>query len=334
MIRTIAAQHINYLDRFWDLYQQLPYETARYVPRFLATLLVIRDPQKYGMDLETGVEKAPILSYEVVEINKCMRLQDIARKLETPEEPLNILNAELRHRLTPDRPYKLKVPLEMAEQLLKAMDEIPQSETPRSASVSMRAVLIRHKIRQGETLETIAKKYRTSVAAIRTCNNFTNKQQIGVGTQLKVPIQTGKRIESPNKAQKGEKSVKHSVQKGDTLASLARKYDTTVAEIKKSNRLTGDKLRSGQIIRIQRDNEELDQAEKRDKNLGKKGKTTAKAPEGKGHSIPANKKYTVKKGDSLNKIARENNVSLEKLLELNKLALKENIRPGQVILIK
>jgi membrane-bound lytic murein transglycosylase D len=39
VIRTIASQHINYLDRFWDLYQKLPYETARYVPRFLATVL-------------------------------------------------------------------------------------------------------------------------------------------------------------------------------------------------------------------------------------------------------------------------------------------------------
>ena len=53
VIRTIASQHINYLDRFWDLYQKLPYETARYVPRFLATILVIKDPQKYSIDLGT-----------------------------------------------------------------------------------------------------------------------------------------------------------------------------------------------------------------------------------------------------------------------------------------
>ncbi len=55
--------------------------------------------------------RTDILSYEVAEINRCMRLQDIAQKLETSEETLYILNAELRHRMTPDRPYKLKVPL-------------------------------------------------------------------------------------------------------------------------------------------------------------------------------------------------------------------------------
>jgi hypothetical protein len=97
VIRTIASQHINYLDRFWDLYQKLPYETARYVPRFLATLVVIRDPQKYGIDLGAGAGKISALSYEIAEINKSMRLQDIARKLDISEEVLNILNAELRH---------------------------------------------------------------------------------------------------------------------------------------------------------------------------------------------------------------------------------------------
>ena len=73
-MRTIASQHINYLDRFWDLYQKLPYETARYVPRFLATVLVIRDPQKYGIDL--GTPKAAALSYEIVEINKPRSYED------------------------------------------------------------------------------------------------------------------------------------------------------------------------------------------------------------------------------------------------------------------
>ena len=50
VLKVISRQHINYFDRFWDLYHQLPYETARYVPRFLATLHIIRDPKKYGID--------------------------------------------------------------------------------------------------------------------------------------------------------------------------------------------------------------------------------------------------------------------------------------------
>ena len=180
VIRTIASQHINYLDRFWDLYHKLPYETARYVPRFIATVLVIRDPQKYGMDLGAG--KMSALSYEMAEINKSMRLQDIARKLDIPEETLNILNAELRHRITPDRPYKLKVPTEMAGQLLKVIDEISQAETPRDSF--KRGVVIRHKVRQGETLASIASKYKTSVGSDQECESSVEEKVVGGGSAV------------------------------------------------------------------------------------------------------------------------------------------------------
>src|SRR5450759_4029698 len=148
-MRTIASQHINYLDRFWDLYQRLPYETARYVPRFLATLLIVRDPKKYGMDLGSDELKTDALSYEVAETNRLMRLQDIAQKLETSEETINILNAELRHRMTPDRPYKLKVPIAKAELLLKMASEIPLGEKPRVDFQTVRGVFIKYKVRQG-----------------------------------------------------------------------------------------------------------------------------------------------------------------------------------------
>ena len=335
VIRTIAAQHINYLDRFWDLYRQLPYETARYVPRFLATLLIIKDPQKYGMDLGATTDKGSMLSYEVVEINKSMQLRDIAQKLETPEETLNILNAELRHKLTPDKPYKLKVPIETAEQLLKVVDDIPEADRPRSFSSAGRT--IRHKVKQGETIASIAKRYKTSVSAIRASNNLSGKQQASAGQRLNIPMQAGKRGEA-SKSPKAEKPIQHTVQKGDTLLSLSRKYDTTAAELKKTNQLSGDRLKVGQIIRIHKGKEETEQPGKKEKESGKKSKKTTKAiakpSEGKDSAGSHVKKYTVKKGDNLAKIARENNVPVEKLLQWNKLALKENIRPGQVIMIK
>jgi membrane-bound lytic murein transglycosylase D len=335
VIRTIASQHINYLDRFWDLYQKLPYETARYVPRFLATLMVIRDPQKYGIDLGAGAGKISALSYEIAEINKSMRLQDIARKLDISEEVLNILNAELRHRITPDKPYKLKVPLEMAEQLLKVIDEIPQAEAPRASFFAKLGAVIRHKVRRGETLASIASKYKTSVGAITAYNHLSKKQRLLAGQRLNVPIRTSKMAGPTGKTNKPEKIGRHKVQKGDTLASLARKYDTTVAEIRRFNHLEKDALKIGQILRIEGDDNEGDKGQK--KNSGEeskgKGKTVVKSKSGKDTETKTVKKYTVRKGDSLNKIARENNMSLDKLLDINRLARKDNIYPGQVIMI-
>ncbi len=143
---------------------------------------------------------------------------------------------------------------------------------------------------------------------------------------------------SAEKATQSGKAIRHQVQKGDTLASLSRKYHISVAEIRKINHLENDSLRIGQTLRFAKENEGEAQGQER-----KKGETPEKKGKVKPGTKPASgnasestvpKKYTVKKGDSLNRIARENNMSLEKLLTLNRMAQKDNIHPGQVILIQ
>jgi len=338
VMRTIAAQHINYLDRFWDLYQQLPFETARYVPRFLATLLIVRDPQKYGMDFGSGTPKTDIMFYEVAETDRCMRLQDIAQKLETSEETLYIMNAELRHRMTPDRLYKLKVPLEKAEPLLKVIAEIPQGDKPHGSFRAVRGVFIKHKIRRGETLSSIAEKYKTSVEAIRSANHLSEKRLVA-GRRLNVPIRSSKRSDSAEKETQSGKAVNYQVQKGDTLSSLSQRYRIPVAEIRKINHLESDFLRIGQTLRFTKENnanKTQGQERTRGETSEKMGKVKPgmKPASGNAFNSTAPKKYTVKKGDSLNRIAQENNMSLEQLLTLNPMAQKDNIHPGQVILIQ
>ncbi len=321
VIRTIASQHINYLDRFWDLYQKLPNETARYVPRFLATLLVVRDPQKYGIDL--GPLNTQPLLYETLEIQKSVRLQDIAQRLEVPEELLNTLNAELRHRITPDRPYRLRVPAEKAAKLLAVMDEIPRVEKPSRAFA--RGSMVRHRVRSGETLASIASKYGTSVQAIRASNKLSAKRRVVAGQRLNIPIPMRTSAVSSGQGKKTEEGVFYRVQKGDTLSALARKHGTTVGDLRKANGLTGDTLKVGQALRIGGAPREEGQARKGEGGEGKgsAGTETAKA-----------RKYTVQKGDSLNKIARENGIPLDRLLDLNRLAAQDRIHPGQVIRIQ
>lgn len=336
VMRTIASQHINYLDQFWDLYQRLPYETARYVPRFLATLLIVKDPKKYGMDLEPEAFKTDILSYEIAEIDRCMRLQDIAQKLEASEETLFILNAELRHRITPDRPYKLKVPIAKADMLLQVISEIPQADRPRASSKPIRGVVIKHKVRPGETLDSIAQKYKTSAGAIRTANHLS-KRHLVAGQKLDVPIGSSKKLAADQEI-KPAKTIRYKVKKGDTLASVSRKHGISVAEIRNMNKLNNDALKIGQILRLEEATEEGTTGNQREKkeSRGKKSAVVSetKPSAGKDSESAAPKKYTVKQGDSLNRIARENNISLEKLTTLNRLIPNEHIHPGQVILIQ
>jgi membrane-bound lytic murein transglycosylase D len=337
VMRTIASQHINYLDRFWDLYQRLPNETARYVPRFLATLLIVKDPQKYGMDLGSATPKTDILSYEVVEINRSMRLQDVAQKLDVSEETLNILNAELRHRMTPDRSYKLKVPTEKAELLVQVLAEIPQVDRPHLSSQTIRGAVIKHKVRQGETLDSIAQKYKTSVGSIRSANQLSKKRLVA-GQKLNVPLRSAKVSAPAEKEIKPGKTVRYKVEKGDTLASLSRKHGISATDIRNINNLKNDALKIGQTLRFTAGSEEETQANRQSQGDGsakKKAVSTGEKPsQGKNPEAMDSKRYTVKQGDSLSRIAREKNVSLEKLLTLNRMAQNDPIHPGQVILIQ
>jgi membrane-bound lytic murein transglycosylase D len=306
VMRTIASQHINYLDRFWDLYQRLPYETARYVPRFLATLQIISNPQKYGMDLVLPIGNESILSYETVEISKSMRLSDIAQHIGATEEILQILNAELRHRVTPDRPYKLRVPIELSGKLLANIDAIAEAKKPDTVLVLAGRGMVTHTVRQGETLNSLAKKYKTTVAAIRSVNKLSARQMIAAGQRLNIPIQSARGAD-PARPQKMVNPVRHSVQKGETLTSIAMKYDTSIGDIRNINQLKDDALKIGQMLLI---------------------------PNSRSGAVKTSeKKYIVQKGDNLSQIAAQNNISLERLLKLNDLALKERILPGQVIFI-
>lgn len=315
VMRTIASQQINYLDRFWDLYQKLPNETARYVPRFIATLLIVKDPAKYGFDFSGESAKYDVSSYDVVETDKSMRIHDIAAKLDISEENLTILNGELRRRITPGKTYKLKVPAGSGEKFMQLAAEIPCASIPRTTSRTVKGVFIKHKVRKGETLASIADKYKTSVKSIRSANNISKKGLLA-GQRLNIPITRTQVALSSDDSKSDKKTVVHKVKKGDTLAGISVRYSVSVADLKKINNLKGDMLKIGQMIRLS-------------PKEGKSGRETASTEEGKAAAI-----YKVKKGDSLAKIAKQKGVSLQRLLTLNEMEKKDNIYPGQEIRVQ
>jgi membrane-bound lytic murein transglycosylase D len=249
IMRTIASQQINYLDRFWDLYQKLPNETARYVPRFIATLLIVKDPAKYGFDFAPEQNKCEGLAYETVDTEKSMRLQDIAAKLDISADHLCILNAELRRKTTPNRPYKLKVPTGAAENLLRVVAEIPNAEIHRASYRTARGVFIKHTVRKGDTLASLAEKYKTSVSSIRSANKLS-KKGLYAGQKLNIPVTTASVPVSSGNSRSSEKVSVYKVKKGDTLSAIASKYSVSVAALKKINNLKNDELKIGQTLRL------------------------------------------------------------------------------------
>ncbi len=333
VLKVISRQHINYFDRFWDLYHQLPHETARYVPRFLATLHIIKDPKKYGIDLNGGFEKPTPYLYEMVKTDKSMRLKDIAEHLGTTEDILFSLNTELRQKITPDREYNLKVPPQLAGKLVNVVNEIPKCEKPRQ-------IFVHYKAKRGESVVSIARKHRTSVSAIMDYNHISGRKKVKAGQRLVIPVRgpqyarvkSAPQSDSDEKVQKSGDTIKYKVRKGDTLASVAKHHDTTIAEIRKLNKFKKRKtIKPGQVILLSSKNNNKQQGDNSDRETPKRKSKKLKAASSS-HAAP--RTYTVRKGDNLDTIAKKNGVSLDKILEVNKLAREDNIRPGQVIIVK
>jgi len=299
VLRVIRSQNINYLDNFWDLYERLPRETARYVPRFLATLHIMNDTAQYGLD--TVVLDQP-LNFETAEVSRQVQVTDIAQKIGVPGKELKTLNPELRYNILPPDAYQLKVPPGTSELLVSTINDIPISYPPRPAYVY-------HRVRSGETLSGIAHRYRTSVRRIMRANNLRTSR-IYAGKKLKIP-QKGTiitRATEPVKGASGKYFV-HVVRSGDSLWNIAKRYGTTTKKIQEVNNMRGTKLYAGQQLRIPG----YLNGSTSDKDLST---------------------YLVRRGDSPYTIARRHNMSLGELLRLNGLTPRSKIYPGQELTVK
>ncbi len=300
VLRVIRSQKINYLDNFWDLYEKLPRETARYVPRFIATLHIMQDPAKYGLDT---VALDPPIQYETATISKRVHLKQVAKAINISQATLKTLNPELRYQITPPEPYALKVPPGIGSTLLTAIADIPAYRPPQPKYVY-------HRVRKGETVSTIARRYHTSVSRIARANRLNRHYTIVVGKKLKIPVKGTTVAQAPKSRKRVVAATHHKVRKGDSLWNIARRYGTTTNDIKRLNRLKGTTLSIGQVLRVA---------------------DTAKPPSPSRKEL---KPYRVRSGDSPYQIAKRNRMSLAYFLQVNRLTPRSKIYPGQKVYIE
>jgi membrane-bound lytic murein transglycosylase D len=300
VLRVIRTQNINYLDNFWDLYERLPLETARYVPRFIATLYIIQNKEKYGLD---SISLDTPLEFETVTISKQVHLKNVATEIDIPLKTLVELNPELRYQILPQDQYPLRVPPGKGDLLLAELEKIPVSYPPQRAYVY-------HRIRPGESLSTIARRYHTSVNRIKRANNLYRSNLIVAGKTLKIPRRGT--VVYPSKTytqtQHGVPSS-HVVRSGDSLWIIAKRYDTTTKKIQELNNLSTTRLHIGQVLKIPGYKSEKAATE----NL---------------------KIYRVKHGDTPFQIAQLYKMPLERFLNINRLTPKSNIFPGQKLFVE
>jgi len=303
VLRTIRRQKINYLDNFWDLYQNLPRETARYVPRFLATIHIVNNLEQYNMKINNPL--SPI-EYETFEVKKQVRLKDIARQINVSPLLLTQLNPELRHDLLPPETYPLKIPKEKASIFLSELDKIKTTYSPPP-------IYVYHRVRKGDTLSGIAKKYKTYVKTIARANNISKTHKIIAGKILKIPSR--QYIGNINSANAGNrkgttpnKQIQYKVNRGDNLWHIATRFSTTTKQIMLLNKLQNTTLHVGQTLLI--------------------------APSNQAVSSKDSATYKVKSGDSPFLIAKRYNMNLNRFLSLNHLDKRSKIFPGQKVIIE
>lgn len=300
VLRVIRTQNINYLDNFWDLYERLPLETARYVPRFIATLHIIQNKEKYGLD---SISLDTPLEYETVTLSKQVHLKNVANEIGTPLKTLVELNPELRYKILPQDQYPLRVPIGKGDLLLAELEKIPVSYPPQRAYVY-------HRIRPGESLSTIARRYHTSVNRIKRANNLYRSNLIVAGKTLKIP-RRGTVVypsETVTPTQAGIPS-NHVVRSGDSLWIIAKRYGTTTKKIQELNNLSTTHLYIGQVLKLP-------------------GHTSEKA------DAENFKLYQVKHGDTPFQIAQLYKMPLERFLHINRLTPRSNIFPGQKLFVE
>ncbi len=127
----------------------------------------------------------------------------------------------------------------MSEALRACLDSIPEWSQIRTILASHAY----HRVSKGETLYSIAKRYKTTVAAISKANNIRNGEFIQTGRRLQVPLNGGEICAS-------KPADTYKVKKGDSLSFIAQKFNTDVETLKRINNLKSSSIAVGQTITL------------------------------------------------------------------------------------
>lgn len=341
---------------FWDIYFFLPAETRGYVPAFIAANYVMTYYNDH--DLGKSLAKRPIIT-DTVHVDKRVHFDQISAVLNIPVEELRVLNPQYRKDEIPGdiRPYALTLPSQQVYSYIVSEDSIvnhnlalyarrttvepSDGSTTVAADGKTKTTVKYHKVKRGETLSKVARKYGVSTASVKKWNGLRSNR-LKRGQTLRINIV--ERIEEedvPEKdtltaaADKNEETVSgtspavtasteecelpeadlgrsepenpeyHKVARGESLGKIAARYGVSVADLKKWNNLSSNNIMAGQRLLVDA------------------GKAPVRDNGGQGSST-----HTVKSGESLSSIAERYGVSVADLKSWNGLS-GDNIKAGQ-----
>jgi membrane-bound lytic murein transglycosylase D len=227
-----GIERTGYAD-FWELYKRnvLPRETKNYVPIIIALTLIAKDAAHYNIQ----VEPEAAVPSDVVKPGRAIDLRLVAETIDVDAETLRSLNPSLLRLTTPDDPsFELHLPPGTAQKFSAEIADIPPDKW-----VSWR----RHRVETGETLMSIAKKYRVTSAAIADANSLERNTALDAGEKLIIPA-------TQPQSETKRRLVSYRVRRGDTFLGIADRFSVSAEDLRKWNRLKSKKVGRGMVLRI------------------------------------------------------------------------------------
>lgn len=172
-----AERRLGRKANFWDIYNNIPRETRNYVPMFIATALVVSNPDAFPL---REVEPGPRYEYDFVPVPGMIDLSTVAELAGTTTATIRALNPELKRNATPPAKgnYFVRVPLGAADTFLAGLEKLPPSEIKSATEYT---------VRRGDALGRIASRHGISLRELMSANGL-RKSTIYPGQSLVIPV--------------------------------------------------------------------------------------------------------------------------------------------------
>ena len=230
---------------FWTIYPYIAQETRNYVPNILATILIAKNPEKYGF---RNVQRMTPLAYDTISVPSSTSLGLVASLTDSSIDYIRSINPELRRDMTPPgEAYLLRVPPKRGHQLVALLKRIPVDRRSQMARVIQAA--------PGDTWEALAPRAGVSAATLQQWNAGVD---LAKGGTLVIPAGGGKLMATAKTYERptgggsaGNSLLSYTAKGGETIAQVAARYNASVEEVVKQNGIAADApLSRGQQIRV------------------------------------------------------------------------------------
>ena len=246
---------------YWNIRHHLPRETAGYVPAFLATMYIFEYAEEHGF--KSSGPRYPYIATDTVRVKKMISLEQVAAVTNMDLVELEFLNPSYKLGIIPvvkDENYVLRLPVDAVGKFVSneeaiyayATAEFNKREKP-LPQLFEQSDRIRYRVRSGDYLGKIAKRYGVSVSKIKRWNGLRSNN-LRIGQRLTIyPRKLGSSNSSGNKKTTpvAVSGKTYTVKSGDSLWSISQKFPgITVEQLKKWNDISSTKLKPGMTLKI------------------------------------------------------------------------------------